>query len=596
MIESTDGNTRESNARRTRNRKPKQQMWARNKAKACREKGEEYMGFRRVGKTMIQDTMRSARKMKSACSSKECKRVKARHCSDITEDQRREIFKHFWQNTTWEQRRSFITTHVKKSATSRIYTTNENSRRKNSLQYFLTVKDPTGGERTVQVCKRTFLNTLGIGDNLVRQWMKDSENGMAISNECIVKRRSPPSNKAKKEERKKILIDFLENLPKLPSHYARKNTEKLYIEPFVTTLMELYKIYIGECELINEVPLSRFTFSETFQDMKLSLLQLKKDKCDVCVSHEVKLVSDEEWQKHWAQKERARQEKEKDTENAKKNIGSVFTMDVESVKVAPFVNASAMYFKTKLCCHNFTVYENATHRATCFWFDETATDMTASTFTSCIIEFLKSECQDIRQGPIIFWSDGCTYQNRNAILSNALLEYAIQNDIEIIQKYLVVGHTQMECDSVHARIESYLKGRPIYLPHDYVRFTSEARHTPFPYISREMTFADFKDYSQPFAHRYNSIRPGANRKNEPVVTDLRALRYTPDGKIISFKLDFDDDWKDLPQRAKQIQHPIQYAPLYTQPRKIPSTKWDHLQSLKMAIPAVYHNFYDNLKC
>lgn len=60
-------------------------------------------------------------------------------------------------------------------------------------------------------------------------------------------------------------------------------------------------------------------------------------------------------------------------------------------------------------------------------------------------------------------------------MANALLNFSMKNDIPVYQKYLEVGHTQMECDSVHALIERKLRNRQIYLPSDYVRISREAR-------------------------------------------------------------------------------------------------------------------------
>ena len=58
---------------------------------------------------------------------------------------------------------------------------------------------------------------------------------------------------------------------------------------------------------------------------------------------------------------------------------------------------------------------------------------------------------------LILYSDGCVSQNRNSILPNVLMNIAISKQIKIEQKYLEVGHTQMEADSIHACIEKKLK-------------------------------------------------------------------------------------------------------------------------------------------
>lgn len=155
-------------------------------------------------------------------------------------------------------------------------------------------------------------------------------------------------------------------------------------------------------------------------------------------------------------------------------------MDLESVKVCPNLNTSAIFFKTKLCCHNFTIYNLKTHSATCYWFTEVDSDLQASTFVFCLLDYLKENCVN-KNLPVIIYSDGCTYQNRNCIVANALLNFSMKYKIEIYQKFLEREHTQMECDTVHSCIERKIKGKEIYLPSDYVRATKEARKVPMPY-------------------------------------------------------------------------------------------------------------------
>lgn len=82
--------------------------------------------------------------------------------------------------------------------------------------------------------------------------------------------------------------------------------------------------------------------------------------------------------------------------------------------------------------------------------------------------------------------------------------------------------------------------------------------------------------------------------SDPMVTDLRALRYLPTGEI-QFKLDFDHDWSPLPQRSKTVTEKATWPRMYQEERKIKKEKYLHLQELKKVIPQEYHAFYDNLK-
>lgn len=57
------------------------------------------------------------------------------------------------------------------------------------------------------------------------------------------------------------------------------------------------------------------------------------------------------------------------------------------------------------------------------------------------------------------YSDCCSGQNKNSIFMAMCLWYLEQdNSIKIIDhKFMVPGHTRMECDSDHARIEKARK-------------------------------------------------------------------------------------------------------------------------------------------
>ena len=155
---------------------------------------------------------------------------------------------------------------------------------------------------------------------------------------------------------------------------------------------------------------------------------------------------------HIARKKRANEEKDFDKKAALEGRRHAFTMDKQAVKLSPDINASAIYFKTRLQVHNFTVYNLVSHHCTNYWWDETESDLSASSFASCDIQHLQTHCLSDTL-PIILFSDGCGGQNRNYFLSNALPNFSIKNNKIIEQKWLEKGHTQMECDSAHAKIE-----------------------------------------------------------------------------------------------------------------------------------------------
>lgn len=62
-----------------------------------------------------------------------------------------------------------------------------------------------------------------------------------------------------------------------------------------------------------------------------------------------------------------------------------------------------------------------------------------------------------------------------------------------------------------------------------------------------------------------------------------------------FKLSFDDEWKDLPQRLdKKHSVDTDVKDLYSKEIPLTTQKYRDLLSLKPLLPKDYHSFYENL--
>lgn len=550
--------------------------WKRIKNKRQRMMGEEYVGFKKEGTKFVQNDPKPARVMGPLCMSTRCFSGKAMYCSKLTEEVRSQIFKTYWK-MSWQEKKMYVSSMVDKIPTTR-KTKSSNSRRSDTKIYYLKVND-----KKERVCLKTFLETLGIKEWTVRYWLGEKTSN---SNE------SEPGDEVVKEPKKELARKYLTALPKLPSHYCRQSTSKLYLEPIIQSKSQLYRLYVDYSSLRNEPIASRKIFEGVLFEENIGLFQPKKDACDQCCAHKVGNLSDELYTKHIELKDLARAEKNSDKEAAQKGIIHAITADLQAVKLCPFLNASALYFKTKLAVHNFSVYNLGNNEVTCYWFDETVCDLKATTYASFFVNYLTKLLENDPKDVVIF-TDGCTAQNRNNVVSNALLRLAMAKNIVITQKYLEKGHTQMEVDSVHSVIERKLKNREFFLPSQYATITKEARKVPSPYevITPDYTF--FNDFSLKNYLIYESIRPGRGAGDHCVV-DIRALRYNPSGTI-DYKLHFADDFNPLPRRPKKITCLIDSVPsLYESRQPITKTKYDHLQELKSVIPRDCHSFYDNL--
>ena len=347
-----------------------------------------------------------------------------------------------------------------------------------------------------------FLATFGLNKGTVASWIKSSP--MGIPHPSGRQTTSPnPSPKSSS------FTNFLDRLPKAPSHYCRKRTNKLYLEPCVTSYSQLYRLYQQHCVENNHQPISKTMMFRILKTKNVELFRPKKDLCNTCESHKVGHVSVEDWKSHVMEKERARSEKDFDKTQAARGNFHVIALDLQATQQSPMVCANCIYYKSKLNVYNYTIYKLGHGNAKCYWWNETQADLSASVFTSLLVEYIETTFTD--KLPVVVYSDGCGYQNRNSRMSNGLLNHAMKTQREILQKFLVKGHTQMECDSSHSLVERKLKNVEIRLPSDYMEICKNSPSKPFPIEVVEVGFNFFRNYNSTEILLYSSIRPGTKK-------------------------------------------------------------------------------------
>lgn len=230
----------------------------------------------------------------------------------------------------------------------------EISRRARSLIFHLSKNNCR-----LRVCKKMLINTLVIGEWTVLNWIKSkTTRGQENKNKNV------NSKNKKSIEGRSELKQFFELLPKMDSHYCRSTTSRLYLEPLWQSKQELFREYTKYCREHEKVQLGYKAFLDVFNDMNLSLFRPKKDQCDVCCSYKTKNINEEIYNSHQLKKEEARREKENDKQN---KASKVYTMDLQSVLLCPYLKASALYYKTKLIVHNFTIFDIIRCRDTLCW-------------------------------------------------------------------------------------------------------------------------------------------------------------------------------------------------------------------------------------
>ena len=175
-----------------------------------------------------------------------------------------------------------------------------------------------------------------------------------------------------------------------------------------------------------------------------------KDQCDLCLGAKHGTVSEEKVTEHHKLKKKAQQFKKEDKLFAQNSPNiSCWTMDLQSVLLCPKTEASCMFYRTKLQVHNFTLFCLDTAEGYCYVWDEVNGGLSSNVFAWLQYQHFKKYLENHNEVKLIIWSDGCGYQNRNTTVSNAYFHLAKLFKVTIIQKFLILGHTQMECDSMH---------------------------------------------------------------------------------------------------------------------------------------------------
>lgn len=171
----------------------------------------------------------------------------------------------------------------------------------------------------------------------------------------------------------------------------------MYLEPLWRSNAELYKFFKREyCTERNLDPPSIHTFMKTVEELNLSLYMPKKDLCDVCEAYNTKNLTEEQYNMHQTLKLEARHEKEKDKSNTDTTV-NVYAMDLQSVLLSPKSTVSAMYYKTKLIVHNFTIYNLKSKEGFCFLWNESEGGLSANEFSSIISFFVEKDTNTHKQ-------------------------------------------------------------------------------------------------------------------------------------------------------------------------------------------------------
>lgn len=413
-------------------------------------------------------TIKAAKAMREICSSCRLK------CYErITEVVRQQFYMRYYSLSSSGEKYSFL---LKFTRTTEKKRNNKENRRSFTRTYFIGTGDyENGAEKTVNVCKTTFFNTLGITDQSLRtayDKLKTGNEGNLRDLRGTVM--SPISDL--KQLRKSYVLAHMKSFPLMESHYCRANNSKQYLSSDLT-VKKMYDLYLEKMEedqMDSSLIVSLKIYEHTFvRDTELSFNKIKKDACDVCVAFQnapqhIRTSTMLQHKKHLSMKDAARHRKNQhklDASASERNIIAA-VYDFEKGIQIPRAEASSFYYKRKLTVHNFTIYDLTSKKSNNYCYDESLSGVGPNEVCSClwmyINEKIKEHATDFR-----FISDNCRGQNKNRFVFFFYAYCSATFHVDISHTFLVHGHTENEGDSVHSTIERGLKKQSIFVPDEF---------------------------------------------------------------------------------------------------------------------------------
>lgn len=252
--------------------------------------------------------------------------------------------------------------------------------------------------------------------------------------------------------------------------------------------------------------------------------------------------------------------------------------------ILPKTDTKNFVFKMKLNIHNHTILNLISGRCVNYLFSDVDAELTASTYISTLIDFIKYE-NSIQPGVDVYIeSDTCAAANRNRYLANALLFLAVELKINIIQFFFITGHSFMAIDHIHALIEKKIRNKEITSIQQYEKIIKESRLKQ-ELITKRVDHTFVYDYTQPLDVK--SIRP-----NTGFVKDLKVIKYKPDGTMEGLLSYDDENWTPIPGKLKS--DAPQRELLNQGPIPLPARKYNDIMSMMTIVPDADKPFFQNL--
>lgn len=352
---------------------------------------------------------------------------------------------------------------------------------------------PNGEGDIVQVCRSTFSEIFSLCSKRVQGLVELKKSGNPMYHET---RGNKTKNRKFTEEDEDLICSHVNSFPHDVSHYGRTKTEKEYL----SSDLNVSRLYAAFKTKYPETHITYRCYYDTFKKKfpKLSFHTPRADTCAKCDFLAAKIACSVGAEKiqhqnklnlHHLQAAKARQKLKEDCKKAQEIASNttVFSLDLQQVLSLPTLTHSNMYYMRQLSNYNLCTHFSNGISMMNMW-HEGQCGRGGNEVASCVFRALKFV---EATNNLTAWSDNCSGQNKNKILLFLwiyLTSIGVYEEIE--HKFLVAGHSFLDCDRDFAVIEKRKRVSKCYVPQDLKKLIEEVREKN-PFIVNMMEDNDF---------------------------------------------------------------------------------------------------------
>lgn len=568
----------ETTKKLTRKRQVHKSEWKSNIRKQKYQAGKEYISRR--GKLV---------QAKKVVNKKDCMNNCKFNCAKLISDQQRLDILKCYYSLDQNGKLCFLIKTTERNLTKR--PKQEVSRRSFTFTYYFDVHD-----NRFQVCKNFYLGTLNISQKPVYNVHKNKNMKTDFAN--VSKRGKSRGNKMPQQDID-IVIGHINMFPRVASHYCRADTKKEYLDPNLN-IKKMYQLYVEYCnEELNIQPVKQSMYRNIFcSEFNLDFHHRKKDLCITCEesnlaikeSRELSADKEESIKRHKEMKIKMREHKNQDKEG---NI-PILCFDLQNVITLPISNVGNFFYLPKLTCYNLTGHLSKTKKVyNAVWTEYTGgrTGNDLASALTVILEQILNDHPEMKD--LITWSDSCVPQNKNSIMSYAILNFLKHHPSikTITMKYSVPGHSAVqEVDNAHSQIDRTLSNNDIFSPVGLIRVLKTV-NPKFKFI--QVLPTHFKDFGMVAKSKTFDF------KKIPY-TKVVSLRYTQNLSSIGYKCHYYNEFVECSIKVQKRtgRMSINFEELFPDPKVIIKTSEiaaDKRAALKSMMPMMLQQDQDFYK-